>query len=141
MLNLLNGIAATRHGVVAYRDVPAPAMVVGVRTKRIPPMPRCIRGYPCRPGAIVGPARRSGEGRRSAAKFRDRRASQVGRKLPDRCERSILPCSLVETMLALLSRRAHAGNPGFGVQAGRAVWKIAHFGRSILQDHVTIRGQ
>lgn len=136
MAYLLTALPRHFHGVVAYAMF-QPRHLVWHAAERLSADARVHPGSIVSPGAIVGPGATVGEGTALGANCVIGPGVQVGRNCRIGANVSIF-CSLVGDHATLLSG-ARIGEAGFGVTGGPGGMEDApHFGRVIVQDHVTI---
>lgn len=124
------------HGIVAYAMF-QPRHLVWRADERVSADAQVHPDAILSPGAIVGPGATVGAGAVVGANSVIGPGVQVGRNCRIGANVSIF-CSLVGDHVTLLSG-ARIGESGFGVTGGPGGMEDApHFGRVILQDHVTI---
>jgi UDP-3-O-[3-hydroxymyristoyl] glucosamine N-acyltransferase len=133
---LLTPLPRHFHGVVAYAMF-QPRHLVWRADERISADAKVHPEAILSPGAVVGPGATVGERTAVGANSVIGPGVQVGRNCRIGANISIF-CSLVGDHVTLLSG-ARIGESGFGVTGGPGGMEDApHFGRVILQDHVTI---
>lgn len=133
---LLTRLPRHDHGRVAF-CLFQPRHLAWNGEKRISPGAVVHPGVVLSPGAVVGPGATIGEASLIGANAVIGPGVQIGRKCRIGANASVF-CALVGDDVTLLSG-ARIGEAGFGVMAGPAGMEDApHFGRVILQDHVTI---
>ena len=136
MAYLLTALPRHFHGVAAYAMF-QPRHLVWHADERISAAARVHPDSIVSPGAIVGPGATVGEGTALGANCVIGPGVQVGRNCRIGANVSIF-CSLIGDHATLLSG-ARIGESGLGVTGGPGGMEDApHFGRVILQDHVTI---
>jgi UDP-3-O-[3-hydroxymyristoyl] glucosamine N-acyltransferase len=133
---LLTDLPRHYHGVAAFLLF-QPRHLAWSGDARISPDAKLHGDVIMSPGAIVGPGAAIGEGSVIGANAVIGPGVQVGRQCRIGAHASIF-CALLGDHVTLLSG-ARIGEAGFGVTGGPAGMEDApHFGRVILQDHVTI---
>ncbi|MFH1518806.1 MAG: UDP-3-O-(3-hydroxymyristoyl)glucosamine N-acyltransferase [Pseudomonadota bacterium] len=124
------------HGLVAF-SLFQPRHLVWSGNERISPDAKVHAGVILSPGAVIGPGATVGEGSVIGANAVIGPGVQIGRKCRIGANASVF-CALLGDNVTLLSG-ARIGEAGFGVMGGPSGMEDApHFGRVILQDHVTI---